>query len=136
MEDYKVLLEKAYSKVKKIEKSSERFEIPKLEGRVENKSTIITNINEIAEKIRRPVDNIIKFLQRELAAPVRMNSSKMIINSKINSSRVNEKLNLYVKEFVLCPVCAKPDTEIVSEKQVKIKHCLACGAKSPIKYNL
>jgi len=29
--------------------------------------------------------------------------------------------------------CKKPDTEIISEKGIKFKHCLACGAKYPIK---
>ena len=45
-------------------------------------------------------------------------------------------IDKYSKEFVVCPVCGKPDTEMISEKGIKYKHCLACGAKSPIKYHL
>ena len=32
-----------------------------------------------------------------------------------------------------CNECGKPDTEITSDKGIKFKSCLACGAKSPIK---
>ena len=48
-------------------------------------------------------------------------------------AKVNEKIQQYAKEFVICNECAKPDTEIISDKGVKFKHCLACGAKHPIK---
>lgn len=136
MESYEKLLEKAYQKVKLIEKSNDRFEIPKLSGQVSGKNTIITNINEIASYIRRPVDQISKFLQKELAAPTRLEKDRLIINSKLNSSKVNEKIALYAKEFVICAICGKPDTTIINEKGVKEKHCLACGAKSPIKYHI
>jgi len=54
----------------------------------------------------------------------------------LNSAKVNDKIESYVKEFVLCTECKKPDTEIITEKGIKFKHCLACGAKSPIRYNL
>ena len=43
---------------------------------------------------------------------------------------------MYVREFVICPVCGKPDTEMLSEKGIKLKNCLACGAKNPIKYHI
>lgn len=133
MEDYEQLLEKAYKSIKIVDTSSERFEIPKVKGIISGKNTIITNIMDIANKIRRPVENIIKFLQKELAAAAKLDNDRLVFNTKLNSGRVNEKLELYVKEFVLCNECKKPDTEITSEKGIKFKHCLACGAKSPIK---
>lgn len=135
METYEKLLEKAYKKVKVISSASERFEIPKVQGQVSGKNTIITNIEEISSTLRRPIEHISKFLQKELAAYTKLESGRLIINTKLNSEKVNEKLSLYTKLFVLCPVCNKPDSEITSEKGIKIKHCLACGAKSPIRYH-
>ena len=135
METYESLLDKAYKKVKIVSSASERFEIPKVKGQVQGKNTIITNIEEISSYIRRPIDHIAKFLQKELAAYTKIESGRLIINTKLNSEKVNEKISLYIKLFVLCPVCNKPDTEIISEKGIKIKHCLACGAKSPVKYH-
>ena len=136
MESYEQLLKKAYQKVKVVGKGSERFEIPKVQGQVAGKNTIITNISQIASYLRRPLDQIAKFLQKELAAAGKIENDRLILNTKLNSQKVNEKIELYAKEFVICPVCAKPDTEIISEKGIKFKHCLACGAKSPIKYGL
>ncbi len=136
MESYEQLLKKAYQKVKVVSKNSERFEIPKVEGQVAGKNTIITNITAIALYLRRPIEQLTKFLQKELAVAGKLEKDRLILNSRLNSAKVNEKIESYAKEFVICPVCTKPDTEIISEKGIKFKHCLACGAKSPIKYSL
>lgn len=134
MSDYETLLEQAYEKVKTVDTSNgERFEIPKVKGQVQGKNTIITNITEIANHIRRPVEHLAKFLLKELASSGKMDQGRLILNTRLNSSRVNEKIELYVREFVLCHECKKPDTEVISEKGIKFKHCLACGAKYPIK---
>ncbi len=136
MTEYEQLLEKAYKEIKIVDTSSERFQMPKVKGLVSGKNTIITNIAEIADRLRRPMEQIIKFLQKELATPGKIENDRLILNSRLSSNRVNEKLELFVKEFVLCNECKKPDTEIISEKGIKYKHCLACGAKSPIKRKL
>jgi len=136
MEEYEKLLEKAYKEVKVVEKGCERFEIPKVSGQIMGSNTFITNIYQIASYLRRPVEHLAKFLQKELAVFGRLDNSRLILKIKIGSEKVNEKLEKYTKEFVICPVCGKPDTEIVSEKGIKQKHCLACGAKSPVKYHL
>jgi translation initiation factor 2 subunit 2 len=133
MESYESLLERAYKKVQVVAKSSERFEIPVVSGQVAGKTTIITNISAIASYLRRPLEHLAKFIQRELATPGKIDGDRLILNTKLNSGRVNEKIQFYAKEFVLCNECGKPDTEIVSEKGIKSKHCLACGAKSPLK---
>ena len=133
MSDYNQLLEKAYKQIKVVDTSSTRFEIPKVKGLVSGKNTIITNITEIANYIRRPINHLAKFLFKELATSGKMEHDRLILHAKLNSQRVNEKIELYVKDFVLCGECKKPDTEIISEKGIKFKHCLACGAKYPIK---
>ncbi len=133
MESYENLLDEAYKKVKVVNLSSERFEVPKAEGMVSGKNTIITNINSIASYIRRPVEHLAKFLQKELAVSGGIENDRLILNTRLDSSRVNEKVALYAKEFVICNECKKPDTEIIVEKGIKLKHCLACGARHVIK---
>jgi translation initiation factor 2 subunit 2 len=119
-----------------VSSTGERFEIPKVQGKVQGRTTIITNIMQISSYIRRPADNLAKFLQKELAVQTVLEKDFLTIKTQLNSAKVNEKIAMYVKEFVLCTECKKPDTEIISEKGIKFKHCLACGAKSPIRYNL
>tara|TARA_Y100000310_G_C20371726_1_gene663821 strand:- start:46 stop:456 length:411 start_codon:yes stop_codon:yes gene_type:complete len=133
MTEYEQLLKQAYKKIKVVDISSDRFEIPVVKGKVAGKNTIITNINEIASYIRRPVEHLSKFLQKELAVSGKLESNSLVLKTKLNSQKVNDKIEQYVKEFVLCHECKKPDTEVVSEKGIKFKHCLACGAKYPIK---
>lgn len=133
MEPYETLLDEAYSKVKVVQGSGERFEIPVVVGQVAGKATIITNIKQIAEYIRRPIEHLAKYLQKELATSGKIDNERLILNTKLNSSKVNDKINAYTKEFVLCNECKKPDTEIIVEKGIKYKNCLACGAKSPVR---
>ena len=136
MESYEESLKQAYSKLIMVSNCSERFEIPKVEGQIEGKNTIIVNIAAIASYLRRPIEHLAKFLQKELAVSGKLENNRLILNTKLNSQKVNEKINLYAKHFVICSECCKPDTEIVLKKGIRFKHCLACGAKSPIKYSV
>ena len=136
MEQYEKLLKKAYEKVKVVEHNGERFEIPRVAGEVCGNNTFITNVTQIADYLRRDALHLAKFLQKELATIGRMQGNRLCLKGKLNSAIVNEKVEKYAREFVICNVCAKPDTEVVSEKGIKYKHCLACGAKSPVKYHL
>jgi len=135
METYEKLLEEAYKKVKVVKTEGERFEIPKAEGQISGKNTIITNIAQIAAYLRRPLEHLARYLQKELAVPGKIDGDRLILITKLNSQKVNDKIQQYAKDFVICPECQKPDTEIVAEKGIKFKHCLACGAKSPIRYH-
>lgn len=136
MDSYEKLLDKAYSQVKVVAKGSERFEVPRVQGNVVGNSTFITNFAQIADYLRRDKEHLAKFLMKELAARGRVEDARLVLTTKLNSEKVNEKIQMYTKDFVICPVCGKPDTEILSERGIKFKHCLACGAKSPIKYHL
>jgi len=136
METYEKLLDRAYKEVKVIARGAERFEVPKVEGQIEGKTTIITNISQISDYLRRPIEQLAKYLFKELATSGKIENNRLILNTKVNSSKVNEKIQQYTNEFVICDECKKPDTEIISEKGIKYKHCLACGAKHPIKSHI
>jgi translation initiation factor 2 subunit 2 len=136
MKTYEQLLDEAFDKVKKPEKTTDRFEVPKVAGAVSGKNTLLTNIKQIADYVRRPAEHLSKFLLRELATAGKLDGDRLILNTKVNSSKVNDKVAMYTKEFVICKECGKPDTEIISEKGIKYKHCLACGAKSPVRSSL
>jgi len=133
MENYEDLLNNAYSKIKPISSSGERFEIPKIEGHLEGTKTVLTNIPQIASYIRRDESHFIKFLLKELATSGTMKNSVLVLQRKINSQKINEKIHDYVKEFVLCRQCQKPDTELIKDKEFIFIHCLACGAKHSVR---
>ncbi|MDD5192972.1 MAG: translation initiation factor IF-2 subunit beta [Candidatus Nanoarchaeia archaeon] len=133
METYEQLLNQAHEKIKPISHSGERFEIPKIEGHLEGTKTVLSNLPQIASYLRRPVDHFFKFLLKELATPGTFKNSLVVLQRKISSQKINEKIEEYAKEFVICKQCGKPDTEIIKDKGFTFMHCLACGAKNSIR---
>lgn len=132
MENYEELLTNAYKKIKPIE-ATDRFEIPKIEGHLEGTKTVLTNLPQIASYIRRDFDHILKFLLKELATPGSVRNNIVILQRKVASQKINEKIQDYVKEFVICRQCGKPDTELIKDKGFTFIHCLACGAKHSVR---
>ncbi|MBU2053111.1 MAG: translation initiation factor IF-2 subunit beta [Nanoarchaeota archaeon] len=130
---YEQLLDEAYEKVKKVDITNERFEIPKVEGHFEGKKTFLTNFFQIASHIRRDPNHLQKFLLRELAASGHTDGDRLVLNMKVPSVKINQKIEQYVKEFVLCKECGKPDTELKKQDRLTFIHCLACGAKHPVR---
>ncbi|MBI4170055.1 MAG: translation initiation factor IF-2 subunit beta, partial [Candidatus Aenigmarchaeota archaeon] len=55
--------------------------------------------------------------------------NELVLQGKINFSMIDQRLRDYVKEFVLCHECDKPDTAIVEEKGIAFIKCEACGAR-------
>ena len=131
--NYKELLEDAYKKIKKVDDSGDRFEIPKIEGHFEGRKTILTNFSQIASHIRRKPEHFQKFILRELATSGNMEGDRLVLNNKIPSAKINQKIEDYVKEFVICKECKKPDTELIKEDRLTFVHCLACGAKHSVR---
>lgn len=129
---YNELLDKLYKQVKRI-KVSERFEVPKVEGMIEGSKTIITNFSQICSILRRKPEHLAKFLSRELAAQASIEGDRLILNRRLLSTQINDKIQAYVNEFVICPECKKPDTELIKEKNFMFLHCLACGAKHSVR---
>ena len=130
---YEELLNQAYEKIKPIEHKGERFEIPKIEGHIEGKKTILTNFFQIASYLRRNPEHFQKYLLKELATSGQKEGDRLVLNNKIPSTKINQKIEQYTKEFVLCKECGKPDTELTKEDRLTFLHCLACGAKHSVR---
>ena len=132
MENYENLLESAYKEVKPI-KHTERFEISKIEGHVEGTKTMLTNLQAIASQLRRKPEHLLKFLLRELATSGAIKGNRVVLQTKIPSSKINNKIQDYANEFVICKECKKPDTELQKDHAFMFLHCLACGAKHSVR---
>ncbi|HIG95140.1 MAG: Translation initiation factor 2 subunit beta [archaeon GW2011_AR13] len=133
MANYEDLLNSAYEKVKQIDTSGERFEIPKIQGHFEGRKTILTNFFQVASHIRRDPEHFQKFILKELAASGQREGERLVLNIKVPSAKINPKIEQYVKEFVLCKECGKPDTELVKDERLTFINCLACGAKHSVR---
>ena len=129
---YEELLNKAYEKLPKIKDTEERFEIPKAEILSEGNKTILKNFMAIAQTIRRESQHFFKFLTRQLATPGTIEGKRAIFSARLDMRRMQSKIELYVKQYVICKECGKPDTKLVKEGRVTLLKCEACGAKSNV----
>ncbi len=130
--EYKQLLDKLYSEIKPV-KISERFEVPQARCYAEGNKTMIMNFMQICSALRRDRKHIAKFLMRELAAPGVLEKDRLTLVRKLSLAAINNKISEYAKEFVICPQCKKPDTELIKEGRFLFLRCLACGAKHSVR---
>ena len=131
--NYEQLLEQAKAKLPEVKQSTERFEIPKVTGHIQGNKTVITNFAQICDILRRPQEQMLKYLQRELATPATIEGPRLMLGRKISSALINEKIASFCNDFVLCKECHKPDTQLIKEGRVTSMKCTACGAKHPVK---
>ena len=133
METYEKLLDKAKSNLPEIKQSTERFEMPKAAGHIQGNKTIISNFTAIAKAFNRDQNHLLKYLLKELATPGNVDGPRLILGRKISASLINNKIEEYAQEFVLCHICRKPDTILKKEERVTVMKCSACGAKNPVR---
>ncbi|HME86959.1 MAG TPA: translation initiation factor IF-2 subunit beta [Candidatus Nanoarchaeia archaeon] len=131
--DYEKLLKRGMKELPEIVVETSRFEVPKVMGHMQGNKTIISNINQIVETLRRPSAHVVKFLLKELATPGEIKGNFLVLGTKTPASRINEKLQLYVQRYVICSECKKPDTKLKKEGGFLFMTCQACGAKKSVK---
>ncbi len=132
MEDYEKLLDRAMSKIKKTG-NTERFEMPQIDSIIQGNQTIIRNLNHIAASLRREQKHVLKYLARETASPVHGDGQRGIFQARIPRKVLQGKLENYVKEYVICKECKRPDTKLIKEGGIMILRCEACGARASVK---
>lgn len=108
---------------------NERFEVPKIKGIVQGNKTVLTNLAQIADQFQRPIEHLIKYLSKELAARAEQKDQFTIFNTKLQSQRINEKIEAYAEQLVMCKECGRPDTKMVKTGPAWMILCQACGAK-------
>lgn len=133
MDEYEQMLDDAYKNMPEISKRAERFEIPKVRGHIQGNKTVVTNFHQIAQFLSRPVQHMTKYVLKELGTPGDLVKNGIIFGTKIPASKINEKIEKYVEEFVLCKECQKPDTKLIKEDKYLFKKCLACGARDSVR---
>lgn len=132
-ENYETLLKKVYNSLPEVVQSDVRFEVPKVTGHVQGNRTIINNFHQIADTLRRKPEHILKYILKELATPGELKKNGVIMGTKIPASRINEKIEKYVENYVLCSECKKPDTQLLKDGGFTFIKCQACGAKHTVK---
>ena len=132
MNDYLKDLDRALSKLPEIKGSGERFVVPEPRLLTEGKTTVLENFAAIADKLNRDPEHVFKFLLKELGTAGKLEGPRAIFHGRFTSSVVSELIDAYIKDYVTCSECGRPDTHLIKVDRILTLRCDACGAHRPI----
>jgi len=135
-ETYKKFLDRALSQLPPEVSRKDRFEIPEPVSSVSGNRTILYNLKEICDRLRRKREHLLKYLSKELATSGNIDGTHTVFQGRFDNATIRKLIERYVQEFVYCPTCHQPDTRIVREDRYNFLVCDACGARSSVKRNL
>ena len=132
--DYEKLLVRARAGIPKEVFEKKRFDPAKIKADsfIQGNRTIVNNLNHVSDYLNRDIGHIMKFLLRELATSGIIEGNRAVFTGSFPARAIDDKISLYVKEFVLCRACGSPDTKLVKEDGKDDMKCMACQAKRPV----
>jgi len=132
--NYSELLKRAHSQLPPEVLQTKRFEVPKVRSGNVGMRTYVVNFRDIAQALNRDQQHLLRYLAREMATSGSVDQGgRAIFHGKFTNDTLGSLVKHYVDEFVVCPVCKRPDTKIVKEKRFSFLQCEACGAKSSVR---
>jgi len=131
--DYASLLERAYRTIPEKAQKASKYEIPKSSVMTIGSKTIVTNFKEICEKVNRDFTHVSRFILRELATAGSVEESRLVLQGKFSKEQIDNLVERYVRMYVICPSCGKPDTKLVKEGRLTFIVCEVCGAKNSVR---
>lgn len=131
--EYEKMLNEAYSRLPPQMFKHKRFEIPRPNAVVSGARTILHNFKEICDALNRDPSHALRFLSKEMATAGTTDGVRAIFQGRFDNETFRRLIDRYARDFVICPVCRRPDTKIVKEKRLYFLDCEACGARSSIR---
>ena len=133
--DYKSMLDRAYKNLPEVLVEQDRFQVPRAIVSRQGRRSVIQNFKEIAERLQRPPEHLLKFLLRETATRGNFDGDKVVFQGRFNADSIRNLVEIYTNKYVICPVCGRPDTHVIRDKRLSFLQCDACGARSSIGKN-
>lgn len=133
MANYEELLQRARKNLPAQAKEEVRFELPKFDSFIQGVQTIVKNFVDVAKTLGREPEHLLKFLQAETGTSGVIEDKRLVLKGQKKVEILNEKLGIYIRDFVMCKECKKYDTELRKVEGVEQLKCKACGAKYTVK---
>jgi len=133
--DYKSMLNRAYDQLPEQLEEQDRFQIPRARVRRQGRRSVIMNFTEIAEGLQRNPEHLLKFLLKETATRGNYDGTRVVFQGRFTEDSIRNLIEIYTNKYVICPVCGRPDTNVVRDKRLSFLQCDACGARSSIGKN-
>lgn len=113
--------------------------IVKVEGSGKMIKTLILNLDKIAKQIDRPAKYILAYIAFEIGVSYKCDGDKSYIGSEQTKLQVQNHINKFINNFILCKYCNNPETKPLvegSKKNTLLKlNCASCGNQSLIDSN-
>jgi len=126
------MLDRAYELLPEQLEEQDRFQIPRARVTQQGRRSVIMNFNEIAAALQRDPDHLLKFLLKETATRGNYDGNRVVFQGRFTEDSIRNLIEIYTNKYVICPVCGRPDTNIVRDKRLSFLQCDACGARSSI----
>lgn len=131
--DYESLLKRAREEIPPEVFEQPRFQVPKVDSFIQGSRTVVRNFKDLTDTLRRDPKHLLRYLSHELATAGEIRSPQVIFNGRFTSRQLEELVTKYTNEFVVCPICHRPDTEMGRENRLLMLICGACGGRTPLK---
>jgi translation initiation factor 2 subunit 2 len=112
---------------------SRRLEVPRMQSFNEGMKTMISNLDKIAQVLMRDPNHLLRYIVKRLATSGSRADDKVILKGKFKNDQLNSLVEEYMREYVYCPVCNRPDTSLTKEKGIVYLTCSSCGARVAVK---
>ncbi|MHA2503493.1 MAG: translation initiation factor IF-2 subunit beta [Candidatus Kariarchaeaceae archaeon] len=132
-EIYADVLSRVKSQLPEISGSDDRFIIPDVESTVEGNRTFFRNYRDIVTTLNRSESHFLKFFTNELGTSGNIEGTRAVFQGKHSRVQLAKLVDRYVKDYVLCPECGKPDTKFIQQNRVELMKCDACGSRSAVR---
>jgi translation initiation factor 5 len=111
--------------------SSYRYTMPEIEIKAEGggngKRTLLLNISEIANELKRSPETVITYLSTDLGCQNIINKEgKYVLYGDFTKQMIQNKIYDYIDLFVLCQKCKNPETYFTMHGKNDI--CMKCNA--------
>ena len=131
--NYNQLLDRLYMSLPQKAKESVRYEMPTAISMIQGKQTIWKNFIKCAKDLDRDQNLLYKFVMKEIStSSTIVNNQALVLNGAFDNQKINLILEKFINAFVLCSECKKPDTTIITQHNIKVLKCSACGAISAL----
>ena len=112
-----------------------RYKMPKIQANVQGSGngmkTNWTNLPDVSNALKVPVEYPLKFIGRELGSNTELRANSYLINGNIDLKKMQELLDKFINKYVLCPKCHLPEIhgkiQVIRKKEIK-STCRSCGA--------
>lgn len=110
-----------------------RNALPKMDIVYQGKETVIKNFEKIINQLKREANDLKRYFTKELGTRAKIKGKQLIFMNKFPKSLIESTLSEYIKKFIICPNCGKPDTILKGKKKNLELICAACGYTTKLK---